>query len=76
MTKDDVKRAIIHYPVGFFTAWLATETWVIAILLGVGFLVYEVIEDWRIHDKSFKDVFGNLIGLGSGGFIFALLGWY
>jgi len=35
-----------------------------------------VIEDWRIVDHSYKDVWGWLIGVGAGAVVFALLGLY
>lgn len=76
LTKDDIKRATLHFPLGIFTAWLGTFSPVVCIIFGIGFLTYEVIEDWRIKDRSYKDVFGYLIGIGIGSFIFWCIGWY
>lgn len=76
MTKSDIARAALHFPVGIFTAWLGTFTPIVTIVFGLGFLVYETIEDWRIKDRSYKDVFGYLIGIGVGSFAFWMLGWY
>lgn len=72
----DFKRAALHFPVGVFTAWLGTVSPVTCGVFGAGFLVYEVLEDWRLKDRSYKDVFGYLIGIGAGTFIFWPIGWY
>jgi hypothetical protein len=39
----------------------------------VGFFVYEVMEDWRIKDKSYIDMRGWLIGAYVVGFILLML---
>lgn len=76
MERSDIIRAALHFPVGIFTAWLGTFSPVVCIVFGLGFLVYESLEDWRIKDRSYKDVFGYLIGIGAGTVIFYLLGRY
>lgn len=63
----------MHFPVGVFTAWLATFNPVICLVFGFGFLFYEGIEDWRIIDRSYKDVLGYLIGIGVGSFTLYLV---
>jgi len=35
---------------------------VMGVVLSFGFLFYEAIEDWRIKDRGYRDVFGFLIG--------------
>lgn len=72
---SDTKRAALHFPVGVFTAWLGTFTPVVCAVFGLGFLVYEVSEDWRIKDRSYKDIFGFLAGIAAGVVLFYLLGW-
>lgn len=73
MSKSDMIRAALHFPVGIYTAWLGTFNPVVCLVFGLGFLFYEGIEDWRIKDRSYKDVFGYLIGIGVGSFLFWLL---
>ena len=73
MTKSDIIRAALHFPVGVFTAWLGTVNLVTCAVFGTGFLVYEALEDWRIADRSYKDIFGYLIGIGVGSFILWLV---
>jgi len=65
----DFKRAALHFPVGVFTAWLGTVSPVTCGVFGAGFLVYEVMEDWRIKDRSYKDVLGYLVGIVVGSFL-------
>lgn len=65
----DFKRAALHFPVGVFTAWLGTVSPVTCGVFGAGFLVYEVMEDWRLKDRSYKDVLGYLVGIVVGSFI-------
>lgn len=72
-TSPDIKRAALHFPVGVFTAWLGTFTPVITLVFGIGFMVYEVMEDWRIKDQSYHDVFGYLIGIAFGSVLFRLI---
>lgn len=73
LTKQDIIRAALHFPVGMFTAWLGTINPVVCAVFGAGFLVYEALEDWRIKDLSYKDVFGYLIGIGAGSVILYLV---
>ena len=64
MTRQDMIRALIHLPVGAFAAWLSTGHWVLCLVFSLSFLFYEIIQDWRIKDRSYKDIFGFLIGFG------------
>jgi predicted DNA repair protein MutK len=66
MTKQDFIRALLHFPVGLFVAWLISWSVAQGVMMGVAFLTYEVIEDWRIKDRSYKDVYGYALGLGVG----------
>lgn len=65
---------LVHFPVGLFSAWLTAKTPPAGLMLSSGFLVYQVLEDWRIKDKGYKDVFGFLIGYGLMGAILAVTG--
>jgi len=55
-------RALLHLPVGAFNAWLLTESPAAGAIFFVGFLVYELNEDWRIRDHAWKDLKGWLWG--------------
>ena len=57
-TKLDWKRFWLHLPVGIVCAVLAYYLPILGILAFIGFLTFEIIEDWRISDFSFKDVLG------------------
>ena len=77
LVKADAFRAVLHFPVGVFTAWLGTVAPVTCAVFGAGFLIYETLEDWRIADRSYKDVFGYLVGIAVGSVLFYLLGsWF
>lgn len=69
-----LQRALLHFPVGVFAAFLTHWETAIGAVFAVSFLVYEVIEDWRIHDKSYLDIYGYLFGLGVAGAVIAILG--
>jgi hypothetical protein len=43
-------------------------------MFAVGFLIYEILNDWRIKDHSYKDVLGYLYGIGAGAVILYLMG--
>jgi hypothetical protein len=49
---------VIHVPVGVASAWLGAVSWPVCLVFGASFLAYEVLEDWRIADKSYIDVAG------------------
>ena len=66
MNKADIARAALHFPVGVFAAWLSAVAWVMCLTFSIGFLTYEVAEDWRTKDRGYKDVFGFLVGFGTG----------
>ena len=57
-----IYRCLLHLPVGLFAGWLTNQFAVAGIIFAVGFLVYQVAEDWRINDRSYHDIFGFLIG--------------
>ena len=68
------KRALLHFPVGLFAVFLMLRVdLALGVVFAISFLVYEAMEDWRIHDKSYLDIYGYLLGLGIGGVIAFLL---
>ena len=67
------KRALLHFPVGLFTVFLLHVDLALGVVFAISFLTYEAMEDWRIHDKSYLDIYGYLFGLGIGGVIAFLL---
>ena len=68
------KRALLHFPVGLFAVFLLLRVdLALGVVFAISFLVYEAMEDWRIHDKSYLDIYGYLLGLGIGGVIAFLL---
>ena len=79
----DMIRWGIHIPAGGIPAYFILHPWlqrpvyrwtVLGIVIIVAFFVYEGLEDWRIGDHSFKDVFGSLIALIAAGFVIRI--WF
>ena len=64
----------MHIPVGALAAWFYTGGWALCLVFAAGFLFYELIQDWRIRDRSYKDVYGFLIGFGGGAAVITLSG--
>ena len=62
MTKSDIYRALLHFPVGLLACDFTFQAPVPGAIFSIGFLTYEVIEDWRIKDRSYKDIWGYLVG--------------
>lgn len=62
----DPQRWLIHFPVGGFNAWAGTEHWVYPLVFMLGFLAYEVTEDFRLRDGAYIDIQGYLWGLAIG----------
>ena len=69
MTRSDLARAALHFPVGLVTAGLGIWNPMLCLVFGLGFLAYEALEDWRIRDRSYKDVLGYLVGIVVGSFL-------
>ncbi len=59
---------------GAFSAWLITESKEIGVVLVISFLVYEIMNDWRKVDWSYKDVCGFVWGLAIAGLVLKLTG--
>lgn len=56
------ESTLVHFPVGLLAGLLTMVSPVMGVVLSFGFLFYEAIEDWRIKDRGYRDVFGFLIG--------------
>ena len=71
----DTIRWAVHLPIGAILAHLILR---VDPYLGLAatamFIAYEALEDWRVKDRSFKDIFGGLIMLIAGGYIIHLWG--
>ena len=59
-------RFLIHFPIGLFTAFCGYVSWIYGLIFLCGFLLYEVSEDWHLHDQSFIDIRGWLCGFSIG----------
>jgi len=69
ISKSELKRVLLHIPVGLLVCLLAYVSWPLALVFTVAFLYYEMNEDMHISDEAWKDVKGLLWGLGIGGVI-------
>lgn len=65
-------RVLIHIPVGFLAIALAWVGWIYGLMFFIGFIAYEVLEQWAIKDHSYIDFLGALVGLGIGGMVIFL----
>lgn len=62
--KSDLSRILIHLPLGILTVLFGFYiSWWLAVIFAVGFLVYELDEDWHISDEAYKDIKGWLWGV-------------
>lgn len=68
-----MKTILLHIPLGLLTCVLCYAHWVLAVILAVGFYIYELNEDWHISDNAYKDIKGFLWGIGIGGIIMIIL---
>ena len=60
----DAWRIAMHFPFGAFGAWLIGNNPTQGTIYVVIFLAYELMEDWREIDRSFKDIMGFALGFG------------
>ena len=62
--RRDIWGFLLHFPVGvvafFLTLWKPS----IGITFTFIFLTYEIMNDWRKKDHSYKDVYGFAFGYG------------
>jgi len=70
---SDTLRWAVHLPVGAVIAHLIMRVNPYVGLAAVAlFIAYEALEDWRVKDRSFKDIFGSLVMLIAGAYIIYL----
>lgn len=69
--KADAWRLLLHTVPGGFTAWLITQNPVAGVLFFLGFMVYELNEDWSIKDQAWKDLKGWLWGFALAAYVLA-----
>lgn len=62
-----IKRCLIHVPIGLITGWIISLgdffLVTIGVLFYIGFLRYELNEDFCIKDYAYPDIAGSLWGL-------------
>ncbi len=65
---------VAHTPHGLFTVFAAVHIdWTIALLFGVGFIVFELNQEkhfWVVGDKACRDIAGWLLGMVVGGILY------
>ena len=66
-------RKLAHYAWGLLTALVALVAPVLSALMFLGFIVYELDEEWHIRDKSYNDIREMLIGMGIGALVIIAL---
>lgn len=74
---DKVKsryRIMIHIPVGGITVYLLSVSVHLAWIMFIGFMLYELNEDWHREDNAWKDIKGYLWGLALAGIAAAIVG--
>lgn len=54
--------SLAHYVAGAITAIATTINPIAAIIGFLGFIIYEVDEDWHLNDKAFHDIKEYMIG--------------
>ena len=69
ITKKELRRVLLHIPLGLLTVLFGCVGWWLAVIFAAGFLVYEVDEDMHLSNGAFKDIKGFCWGLGVGGLI-------
>lgn len=67
------KRFWMHFPLGLLAAFFLVVIPATGIIFAASFLAYEIIQDWRKHDSSYKDVIGYLVGMAVGGGIASII---
>ena len=64
MTRHDWARFWLHLPVGVVAAFLTIWKPAVGGSFTFIFVSYEILNDWRKHDNSYKDVYGFAVGYG------------
>lgn len=58
----NIYRACLHVPVGWFNGLALDVGPMWASMFFLGFIAYEINEDWGIKDGAYLDIYGWLIG--------------
>ena len=58
--------SLAHVVAGVLTSVASFLNPTLAVLMFVGFIIYELNEDWHLSDESFQDILEYLIGLYGG----------
>jgi hypothetical protein len=67
-----VLYSVAHFFGGIVTGVVSRVNPILAILMFITFIIYELDEDWHLNDNAYKDIFEYMVGLyGS-----ALVDWY
>jgi len=73
MTKHDWLRFWLHLPVGVVCALLTYWHAPLGISGTMIFVTYEIMNDWRKADNSYKDVYGFCWGYIGAGCVLAIM---
>lgn len=63
----------MHIPHGIIIVWLAHLIPVLGLCWFIGFMLYELNQDYHTRDQAHVDIFGCLVGIVIGGIISAIL---
>jgi hypothetical protein len=55
--------SIVHTVAGVLTGFTSFFNPVLAVLMFIGFIIYELDESWRLSDEAYRDILDYLIGL-------------
>ena len=55
-------RNPVHYVVGILIAMSCTVAWVLTVTGAAIFIIYELNEDWHLHDRAYCDILEAAIG--------------
>jgi hypothetical protein len=53
----------VHFTAGVLTAFASIISPVLAAIMAVIFIVYELDEDWKLNDNAYKDILQYACGL-------------
>ena len=57
---------LAHIVFGILTALVSMVSPVLSVLNTIVFIIYELNEEWYLHDKAYKDILEFCVGLGIG----------
>jgi len=73
MSGPDWQRLWTHFPGGLLGAYLHWVHWSAGVTFNGLFIAYEVVQDWRMGDRGFKDILGHVAGYATGCVILSIL---